>query len=132
MQGLFHCGGSAGSAGSRRSVGQVLDIAAPRPLGAWRGNAARSRPLNTGGILMHYPGAMKMFKKIVLATLVAVSVAGPLASYAQVIVNVPPPAARHEVVPAPRHGSVWVPGHYEWRQQHHVWVSGHWIKARPG
>jgi hypothetical protein len=76
-----------------------------------------------------------MFKKIVLATLVAVSAAAiPGASYAQrqVIVNVAPPAARQEAVPAPRRGFVWVPGHHEWRQRHHVWVSGHWIKARPG
>jgi hypothetical protein len=77
----------------------------------------------------------KMFKKILLATLVAASAAAiPVASYAQrqVIVNVAPPAARQEAVPAPRRGFVWVPGHHEWRQRQHVWISGHWLKARQG
>lgn len=43
-----------------------------------------------------------------------------------------PPPPRYEAVPRPRHGQVWVPGHWEWRGRHHVWVSGHWVQARPG
>ena len=42
----------------------------------------------------------------------------------------PPP--RHEAVPHPRRGMVWVPGHWEWRGHRHVWQQGHWVKARQG
>lgn len=75
-----------------------------------------------------------MLKKILLAALVGASFAGvPLASTARdIIVQVAPPAPRQEVVPAPRRGYVWAPGHYEWRNRRHVWVNGHWIKARNG
>ncbi|MFY3386780.1 YXWGXW repeat-containing protein [Paracidovorax sp. MALMAid1276] len=43
-----------------------------------------------------------------------------------------PPPPRHEAVPHPRRGMVWVPGHWEWRGHRHVWTQGHWVKARPG
>lgn len=43
-----------------------------------------------------------------------------------------PPPPRYEVVPAPRRGMVWVPGHWEWRGHRHVWMSGYWTKMRPG
>ena len=56
----------------------------------------------------------------------------PAASTAQLIVQVAPPPPRVEVVPAPRRGMVWSPGHWEWRHQRHVWVPGTWIQARPG
>ena len=35
----------------------------------------------------------------------------------------PPPPPRYEVVPAPRRGMVWVPGHWAGP---HTWVDGHW------
>ena len=44
----------------------------------------------------------------------------------------PPPPLRHEVVPPPRRGYVWVPGHWQWRGHRHYWVPGHWIAGRPG
>ena len=44
----------------------------------------------------------------------------------------PPPPPRHEVVPHPRRGMAWVPGHWEWRGHRYVWMQGHWVKARPG
>ena len=43
-----------------------------------------------------------------------------------------PPPARVEVVPAPRRGWVWAPGHWGWRAHRHVWVRGHWVRARHG
>ena len=43
-----------------------------------------------------------------------------------------PPAPLYEVVPAPRPGMVWVPGHWEWRGHRHVWMAGYWLQARPG
>ena len=33
-----------------------------------------------------------------------------------------------EVIPAPREGYIWVPGHYENRGTHQVFIAGHWIK----
>ena len=43
-----------------------------------------------------------------------------------------PPPHRREAVPAARRGMAWVPGHWEWRGQRHVWMKGYWVKARPG
>lgn len=51
---------------------------------------------------------------------------------ASVYVQVAPPAPRYEVVPAPRHGHDWVPGHWEWRRHAYVWVPGVFVTARPG
>ena len=48
------------------------------------------------------------------------------------IVSTAPPPPRHEVVPAPRTGWVWAPGHYEWRGNEYVWVEGHWMRDRVG
>lgn len=77
-----------------------------------------------------------MLKKILLAGLIAASFASvPLAAFARtVVVTVAPPAPRYEVIPAPRRGFAWAPGHWhwEWRQHRHVWVGGHWMRARPG
>ncbi|HEY0179841.1 MAG TPA: YXWGXW repeat-containing protein [Dokdonella sp.] len=43
-----------------------------------------------------------------------------------------PPPPRHEVVPAPRRGYVWVPGYWTWSHRHYVWVGGHWVRERRG
>jgi hypothetical protein len=43
-----------------------------------------------------------------------------------------PPAPHHEVVPAPRHGYAWVPGHWERRDHRYSWVSGTWVHERRG
>lgn len=48
------------------------------------------------------------------------------------IVSVAPPAPRHEVMPAPRAGWVWAPGHYEWRGNEYVWLEGRWMRERVG
>ena len=68
-----------------------------------------------------------MKRKLLLAAL-AVSSIGviPLTASADVWVNVAPPAARHEVVPAERHGYVWAPGYWDRRHNQWVWVKGHW------
>ena len=44
----------------------------------------------------------------------------------------PPPPARYEVVPAPRTGYVWAPGHYELINDQYVWRPGQWLTERPG
>jgi hypothetical protein len=47
-------------------------------------------------------------------------------------IDVAPPPARVEVVPAPRAGFVWAPGYWRWDGGNHVWVGGHWMAARAG
>jgi len=44
----------------------------------------------------------------------------------------PPPPPRYEVVPAPRAGYVWAPGHYELINDQYVWRPGQWLTERPG
>jgi hypothetical protein len=44
----------------------------------------------------------------------------------------PPPPLRYEVVPAPRTGYVWAPGHYELIHDQYVWRSGEWMSHRAG
>jgi YXWGXW repeat-containing protein len=77
-----------------------------------------------------------MFKKILLASLIAASFASvPLASSAQqraIIIREAPPPPREEVIPAPRRGHEWAPGHWAWRDGRHVWVRGHWVRERRG
>ena len=47
-------------------------------------------------------------------------------------VEVAPPPARVEVVPAPRPGYVWAPGYWALEGGRHVWRGGHWVVVRPG
>ena len=74
-------------------------------------------------------------RKLLLSTIVASTFAAlaPSAQAAvEVFVNVPPPAARYEVVPAPRAGYVWSPGYWDWHNNRHVWKKGSWQRARAG
>jgi len=76
-------------------------------------------------------------KKLVLAGVFAAALgASALPAAASVAVRVGvgiplAPAPIYEVVPAPRHGWAWVPGHWAWGGYRHVWVGGHWVKRRP-
>ncbi len=72
----------------------------------------------------------------ILAALTAVSLAGvsacvvgPAPGYD---VAVAPPPPQVEVAPAVRVGFVWAPGYWSWNGSRHVWVGGHYIRARPG
>ena len=76
-------------------------------------------------------------RKLIIGSLVAAalgSVAIPAAARTNVdfFVNIGPPPVYHEVLPAPRHGFVWVPGYWDWRYSRYHWVAGHWIRHRPG
>lgn len=77
------------------------------------------------------------FKSILCVSLLAVS-AGFMApisqAQAQVVVGigVAPPPPRYEVVPPPRGGFIWAPGYWRWNGRRHVWVGGHYVRARPG
>jgi hypothetical protein len=81
---------------------------------------------------------MKFHKTLLIglsvATLGGISI--PLTASARVSVgiylDVPPPPARVEFVPAPRYGYVWVPGYWDVRYHRHVWREGYWVHERPG
>ena len=76
---------------------------------------------------------MSMRKKILVAALALGAISVPIVSEARtVIVEVAPPPARVEVVPAPRVGYVWAPGYWNWNGHRHVWVGGRWVGERRG
>jgi len=81
---------------------------------------------------------MQASKPVLLAALLAVAGAGALqavpAEARTVVVysTAEPPALREEIVPAPRHGYVWVPGYWSWHHRDYVWQRGHWVRERHG
>jgi hypothetical protein len=81
---------------------------------------------------------MKLNKILTVTAAVVLSTAAffPVAAQAQVGVNLvignAPPPPRYEVVPAPRRGSEWIPGYWNWNGRRHVWVNGHWERVRSG
>ncbi|WP_076997204.1 YXWGXW repeat-containing protein [Variovorax sp. KK3] len=78
---------------------------------------------------------MRLFA-LVLAAAAATTSMGSSAQV-QVHINVPgivtvaPPAPRYEVVPAPRAGYVWAPGHWQWNENAYAWRRGYWERSRP-
>jgi hypothetical protein len=74
-----------------------------------------------------------MIRKILLAATLAASL-GSIATPATAVVGVriAPPLPHVEVTPPPRHGHVWVAGHWGWRNHHHQWIAGTWIRERRG
>jgi hypothetical protein len=76
---------------------------------------------------------MAMTRKIIVAAMLAASFGSIAIPAAAVIdIRVGPPPLRAEVAPPPRHGHLWVPGHWEWKHRHHQWVAGSWIPERHG
>ena len=76
---------------------------------------------------------MAIRTRIVVAALAFAATAVPVVSEAKtIIVEVAPPPARVEVVPAPRVGYVWAPGYWEWRGHRHQWHNGYWVRERHG
>ncbi|QCP50836.1 hypothetical protein FAZ95_17765 [Trinickia violacea] len=63
----------------------------------------------------------------------AVTLFAASGAFAQVVIApMAPPPPRVEVVPGPRAGYVWDPGHWRWVGGRYVWVGGHWQPVRPG
>ena len=74
-----------------------------------------------------------MNRKWLMGALVASALGTiPVMANAAIYVDVAPPDPRVEVVPAPRSGFVWAPGHYVYRNGHYQWVRGHWERERHG
>ncbi len=42
----------------------------------------------------------------------------------------PPPPLRREVMPGPRRGHYWQPGHWRWAGGRYVWIDGTWVAGR--
>jgi hypothetical protein len=75
-----------------------------------------------------------MMKKLLIAAMLAGSlgsVAVP-ASSAVIVVRQAPPEPRSERTPQARRGYVWAPGYWNWSNNRHVWVRGHWERERRG
>jgi hypothetical protein len=56
----------------------------------------------------------------------------PAAAQVSITFGSPPPPPRYEVVPMPRSGYVWAPGHYRLISDQYVWYPGQWQAARQG
>lgn len=77
------------------------------------------------------------FRKSLLTVLIAsslgsISLSPPALADVEIFLRTPPPAARHEVTPAPRRGYVWVPGYWDANRGKHTWKKGHWERQRAG
>ena len=82
---------------------------------------------------MHSNGAMSGTLRSLLASLVLVGgISSGSALARSVIIEIAPPPAQVEVVPAQRHGYTWAPGYWAWQRDQHVWVKGHTMRARNG
>ena len=74
-----------------------------------------------------------MNRKWIFAAIAASTIgAMPLVSSAAIYVEVAPPAPRHEIVPAPREGYVWAPGHYVYRHGQYRWIPGKYVREVRG
>ena len=76
-------------------------------------------------------------RKLIIGSLMAaalgsVSLAATARTHVDFVVNVAPPVAPYEVLPAPRVGWVWVPGYWDWRYSRYYWVPGTWVRERRG
>jgi hypothetical protein len=69
---------------------------------------------------------------LVAATLGSISIPAVARTNVDLYLNVGPPPARYEYIPAPRYGFAWVPGYWDWRGHRHVWIAGHYVRHRPG
>jgi WXXGXW repeat (2 copies) len=65
-------------------------------------------------------------------TCTAALTATPVFAQAVIVAPMAPPPPRVEVMPAPRAGYAWDPGHWRWAQGRYVWVGGHWQAVRVG
>jgi hypothetical protein len=74
---------------------------------------------------------IKPLRALVSATVLALA---SVSAFSQAIIVAPhaPPPPRFEVVPAPRAGFAWDPGHWHWAHGDYVWRPGHWQVVRTG
>jgi hypothetical protein len=87
-----------------------------------------------GGIIRQKEQVMSIRTAILCAALGIGAAAAPTIGSARVYVDVDvaPPAAQVEVIPASRAGYVWAPGYWNYQGHRHVWVGGRSIRERRG
>src|ERR1700743_98151 len=71
---------------------------------------------------------------LVLPAISAIMLVGAVARAFSAVVDieVAPPAPRVVEAPPPRPGFVYAPGYWRWDGHRHVWVDGHFIRERHG
>ena len=69
---------------------------------------------------------------LALGVMGATTLAAAASSTGEIELTLPPPPARYEVVPQPRAGYIYQPGHYEWDGRAYVWREGLFIEKREG
>lgn len=60
------------------------------------------------------------------------AVFSPAAAQLNIYVDLAPPAPEQEVMPGPRPGYVWAPGHWDWNGRQYLWKAGRWEQSRAG
>jgi hypothetical protein len=86
-----------------------------------------------GDMRMRANGALNGTVRGMLLSLILVGgISSGSALARSIVIEIAPPPARVEVVPASRHGYTWAPGYWAWQRGHHVWVNGHMIRTRSG
>jgi len=77
-----------------------------------------------------------MFARLILTAAMMASGALAPAAAADIqwgaSVNFAPPAPMQVEMPPPRPGYLWTPGYWGWSNGRHVWLSGSWLRERPG
>ena len=74
----------------------------------------------------------KAIAAVLVAATAAIGSSGVAGARVYVDIEVAPPPARVEVVPAPRAGYVWAPGYWHWNGHRHAWHRGYWVRERRG
>ena len=70
-------------------------------------------------------------RKLILAGLATTFAGFALPSYAQIYIDMDPPARRMEKYDS-RPGQVWVPGAWVWNNGKHEWQAGRYVAERKG
>ena len=69
---------------------------------------------------------------LAVPTLSASALFAPVAAQISISIDLAPPAPRYEVMPAPRPGYIWAPGHWNWNGREYAWMPGRWEQVRAG
>jgi hypothetical protein len=77
---------------------------------------------------------LRLLTSVLAAALTCAATLTAAPAFAQAVIVAPmaPPPPRVEVMPAPRAGYAWDPGHWRWAEGRYVWVGGHWQAVRVG
>jgi hypothetical protein len=69
--------------------------------------------------------------KLIAGAMIVSAAAFALPTFAQIYIDKAPPPPRQERY-EPRAGYTWVPGVWQWKNNRHDWVPGHYVAERKG